>query len=428
MTAVGWVGLGKLGLPCALALEQYGHVEIVGYDVNERLPDVLAGNLPPANREADLEDLIDGTRLTLVDSVNRVVAGTDGIIFLAVQTPHAPEYGGEQPMPALVRDFDYSWLQRAVSDVSAACDELGKDVTLAVISTVLPGTLRTKILPTLSDRVKLVYNPFFIAMGTTVRDFLNPEFILLGCENFDDAMPLIDLYDFLHHGYHQVAAPVRLVSLESAELTKVAYNTFISMKIVFANTLMEISDLIGADVDDVADNLAAATDRVISPAYMRGGMGDGGACHPRDNIAMSWLAKSLGLTADPFEFVTRAREAQSEGLAQRIFHEAENRGLPVILLGKSYKPESDLTYGSPALLLANQLTTLGVEFRHWDPYLDKTDASLMARPAVYVICTKHAGFQNHAEFPSGSALIDPFRYINPQPGVEIVGLGRGWRT
>jgi UDPglucose 6-dehydrogenase len=422
MTTVGWVGLGKLGLPCALALERYGSNDVVGFDPDPRVAAILAGEVQPRNDEEGMADLLRDTHLKLQPSVADVVALADDVVFVSVQTPHGAEYGGEQPMPERTANFDYTHLVHAVDTICVAALDRDRPLTIAVVSTVLPGTMREHLLANLPENVSLMYNPFFIAMGTTVHDFLHPEFVLLGSEPGTNLEPMVDLYADLLGG----EVPVRLVSIETAELTKVAYNTFISLKIVFANTLMEICTVTGADVDDVVNTLGAANRRIISPAYLRGGMGDGGACHPRDNIAMSWLAQAARLSADPFEFVTRAREAQSGWLATFVTGWARSRDLPVVLLGKSYKPNSDLVYGSPALLLAHQLRQRGIEFTHLDHHVDENDILDADAPALYVICTKHPEYARYP-FAAGSVVIDPHRYVQPQDDVKLVALGRGWR-
>lgn len=438
MTTVGWIGLGKLGLTCALTLAHNADgVTVVGYDPDPHVAKILAGDEPPRSREEGLPDLLaDGATIGLADDIHGVVANTDGLVFVSVQTPHRPQYGGEVPMPQTRADFDYSYLRQAAEAVSQAADEQGRDITLVIVSTCLPGSVRRHVLPVLSDRVAVIYNPFFIAMGTTVRDFLTPEFVLLGVDRDRpaDVAPLLDLYHDLYGGLDGVSGlpQARLMSIESAELTKVAYNTFISMKIVFANTLMEICDGIpGADVDDVTGALTWARDRITSGKYLTAGMGDGGACHPRDNIAMSWLAQTMGLSDDPFEFVTVARERQSDWLARIVAdHHGLNPDLPVVLLGKSYKPESDLTYGSPALLLAHQLTARGVSYEHWDWHVDGLLPDQIAvsggLPSIWVICTRHPEYAGpDLRFPPGSVVIDPFRYIRPgdHPGVQVLGIG-----
>ena len=153
-------------------------------------------------------------------------------------------------------------------------------------------------------------------MGTTIRDYLNPEFVLLGVRDPDAANTLEAYYATL------VKAKVYRTSIDNAELIKVAYNTFIGMKIVYSNVMMEICQKIPAtDVDQVMQGIKLSTRRLISTAYLDGGMGDGGGCHPRDNIAMSWLARKLDLSYDWFESVMRAREAQATWLARLILGE-----------------------------------------------------------------------------------------------------------
>lgn len=413
---VSWVGLGKLGLTCALALEKHGGHQVIGYDPSPRAAQILAGEAPPPE-EAGIETLLDGATLKLAASPAELVAATDGIVMVSVQTPHDPRYGGEAPIVEQPVDFEYGYLIQAVRDIAVAAEEQDKPITIVVISTVLPGTTRAHLAPLCGRNVKLVYGPYFIAMTSTLSDFLNPEFVLLGSDDEDALTQVEALYRTIHN------RPVHAVSIESAELTKVAYNCFISMKIVFANMVMEICQKTGADCDTVADGLALATDRITSPAYMRGGMGDSGACHPRDNQAMSWLAQRLDLSVDLMGYVSEAREKQSAWLADLVEHWHRMSGLPIVLLGKAYKPNVSLTNGSAGLLLAEQLQARGLDVEHHDPFVDGnvTDESLT--PAVYVVTTKHDCFTEYG-IPPGSVVIDPHGYMPDQPGVTTIRIGR----
>lgn len=143
---------------------------------------------------------------------------------------------------------------------------------------------------------------------------------------------------------------------------------------------------------------------------------------------MAWLADRLGLSADPFRFVTRAREAQSMRLACRVVQLAEDHQLPIVVLGKAYKPESTLVYGSPAALLVNQLLGLGRPVLWWDPHIDPTPCPTGPEhgPALYVVATRHEVFEQADTFtyPSGSILVDPFRYLpEPSDNVRVIALG-----
>ena len=410
---IGWAGLGKLGLPCALVLAQH-HEEVWGYDPS-RLPwDMLAGQVTPMQEEGLLQLLASGNNLRRAGSIDELVRRSD-IIFVAVQTPHAAAYGGELPMPADRRDFDYSCLTQTCRTICQAASRLQKRITLAVISTVLPGTMNRLIRPLLGSFVDLVYTPQFIAMGTTISDFQSPEFAICGTESTAAASALRDALAPVHGKDLLFECDV-----ESAEAIKVLYNTFISTKIVFANLVMELSHKTGADCDVVVNALSLATDRVISSAYLRGGMGDGGACHPRDLIAMSWLAERLDLSYDLLGAVAMARESQTRWIAQLVREQHELTRLPICVLGKSYKPGSDLTYGSPALLLAHYLQDL--KPIHLDAHIGDPSPSPSA-PFVYVIATRHHEYAE-ARFTAGSVIIDPFGHIPDRDNVTVVRVGR----
>lgn len=413
---VAWCGLGKLGLTCALALEKHGGHQVIGYDPSSRAARILAGEASPPE-EAGIEGLLDGATLKLASSPAELVAATDGIVMVSVQTPHDPRYGGETPIVDEPVDFEYGYLIQAVRDLAVAAEDQDKPITIVVISTVLPGTTRAHLAPLCGRNVKLVYGPYFIAMTTTLSDFLNPEFVLLGSDDEDALTQVEALYRTIHN------RPIHAVSIESAELTKVAYNCFISMKIVFANMVMEICQKTGADCDAVADGLALATDRITSPAYMRGGMGDSGACHPRDNQAMSWLAQRLDLSVDLMGYVSEAREQQSSWLADLVEHWHRMSGLPICLLGKAYKPNVSLVNGSAGLLLAHQLRARGLDLEHWDPHVDKGGTFAPEGPGVFAVTTRHDVFLD-LRFPPGSIVIDPHGCMPDQPGVTTIRVGR----
>lgn len=353
---VGFVGLGKLGLPVALAIEAAGH-EVCGWDTSDAVWEMLRTRKLPYIEEG-AQELLEKTKLTRMEP--RMLAEWADLIFVAVQTPHQPRFEGVTRLTDERADFDYTYLRDAVSSVSDA------QCPIVVISTVLPGTMEREIVPAaFPTGHRLLYNPFFIAMGTTIPDFRNPEFVLIGTDGAWPE-PLLGLY----RSIHSPGVPHFVTTIRTAELTKVAYNTFIGLKIVFANAMMELCEKTGADVDDLIDCLSLGTRRIVSPAYMRGGMGDGGGCHPRDNIALSWLAQEVGLSYDLFGEMMLARERQTEWLADLVgaYHASDwNR---VEILGRAYKAGTALTVGSPATLLSNILRDDNVSHIHTDPYAD----------------------------------------------------------
>ena len=406
---IGFVGMGKLGLPCALAIESKGH-EVVGYDPTPTSAEILEKRKYP-HMEKWVDKLLSETRISMV-TLEELVDFAQ-IIFVAIQTPHLPKYEGVTRIPEDRVDFNYQFLIDGMYDLCGVIEKKRSRKVVVIISTVLPGTIDRHIRPLLNEYVGLCYNPFFIAMGTTVQDFLNPEFVLLGVDDYDAMEFVQSFYSSIHN---KLVVPM---SIKSAELTKVAYNTFVGMKIVFANTLMEICHKTGASVDAVTKALMLANERLISPKYMTAGMGDGGGCHPRDNIALSWLAKELDLSYDIFDSIMKCREKQTEFLVDLIEQYAPSKH--VLILGKSYKPETDLTVGSPAILLYNILKEKrGYVIEMFDPYIDKE--FVVSSNCLVFIATKHEVFKKY-RFPFGTVVIDPFRYIPDMEGVDVIRIG-----
>ena len=409
---VGLVGLGKLGLPVALAFDMYGH-SVMGYDINPKVmqKESCSYREQGPSGEASIEPHLQKSGLKF-GSLAQVVEHSE-IIFVAVQTPHHEKYEGITPLPAERVDFNYDYLVEALDNLSNEINRARKEVVVAVMSTVLPGTIRKELGPFSSQYVRLCYNPSFIAMGTAMRDFLSPEFVLIGVWDEMAAQKVQECYRQVHD------RPAYRTTVENAELIKVAYNTFIGLKIAFANTLMEVCHKTeGTDVDSVTDALKLATDRVISPQYMNAGMGDGGGCHPRDNIALSWLAKKLDLSFDLFEASMIAREEQAGWLVSLMCQYQ----LPKVILGKAYKAGSNIELGSPALLCQSLLEGKGHRVTMYDPYIDPTMPDFA--PSVFLIGTKHPDFEEF-KYPKGSVVIDPWRYVKASEGVELVSVGKG---
>ena len=407
---IGFCGLGKLGLPCVFACDSKGH-NVVGYDVSPKVAEIVATKKLPY-REIWAQEHLTNSKIE-VRPIAAVVKHAD-IIFVPIHTPLDEKYECVTRIPDTRVDFDYDYLNKGISDLAAAIDAEVTPKTVIIISTVLPGTISREIKPLLNSNVRLCYNPFFIAMGTTMRDFLNPEFVLFGVDDETAAKQAADFYRTLHD------RPFFKTSIDSAELIKVAYNTFIGMKIVFANTMMEICHKTNANVDDVSEAIKMASDRLISPKYLNAGMGDGGGCHPRDNIAMSWLAQKLELKYDFFEALMIGREKQTEWLADLVIEHKSD--LPVIILGKSFKEETNLTVGSPAILLKNILDERDVPVEMYDPHVDDHKLDLSAA-SMFFIGTKHLEFKNY-NFAAGSVVIDPWRYIADQQSVTVIRLGQ----
>jgi UDPglucose 6-dehydrogenase len=405
---VGFIGLGKLGLPVALAIESKGK-NIVAFDINPDINQYIKERKIPF-QEQGVEKLLQTTKIEMVDSIEHVVKKCN-LVFCAIQTPHDPRFEGDKPLKEEPVDFDYSYLKKAIKDIVEAANKLDEKTTLVVISTCLPGTYEKEIKPLLTPKINYVYNPFFIAMGTVIDDFLNPDFVLVG-NNRNDITPLTNFYKMIFG-----ADKAFVTDITTAEGIKVLYNSYLTLKIVFANTYGEMAHKLGMNADDIYKAFSLATNRILSPRYLKAGVGTGGGCHPRDNIALSYLAKKHKMSFNIFEHLMDAREKHMEWLAKLAKSESKSSKLPIVILGKAFKPESNLQTGSPAILLANILKGMGVRFSHWE-----FDHPKKLPVAVYILATQHAQYAE-IEFPKGSIVIDPFRYISKKDGIRIVSIG-----
>lgn len=405
---VGMLGMGKLGLPVALAIEKKGH-KVSGFDINPNVAQYLSERKIPF-KEKDIQPLLDSTRITL-KTVNDLVTESD-IIFCAIQTPHDKEYEGTSRIPETRKDFDYTYLKEAVKTIAAKAAGLKKEVTLVVISTCLPGTFNREIKPLLNEYVNYVYNPFFIAMGQVIDDFLNPEFVLIGTEDKESkaTKQLRQFYETIHNKEHVVT------DTTTAEGIKVSYNTWITAKTVIANVWGELSMKLGMNFDDIYKAWSLAGDRLISTRYMKSGVGDGGGCHPRDNIALSYIANEVRLSHNIFDDLMKAREDHMDWLARTAINLAKEHDLPLVVLGRSFKPETNIETGSPAVLMANIIhDDYGYPVQHVEDL--ESD-----KPCAIAIATMHERYKSVA-FPKGSVVLDPFRYIDDAEGVVVYRVG-----
>lgn len=415
---IGFLGLGKLGLPVALAVESKGH-EVFGTDINDlTLRNIRFKTLN--YKEKGAQNLLNNSKIQ-IKNISEIVSDSD-IIFVPIQTPHEEKYEGVTRIPEERKDFNYEYLIKGVKDLNEEIEKQGKDKTVVIISTVLPGTISKFIKPILGTHLKLCYNPYFIAMGTTIDDFLGAEINLFGVDDEGAAKKAEEFYRTINN------APFFKTTIENAELIKVGYNTFISTKIAMINTLMETCHhLPNTNIDDISKAFSLCTTRLISDKYLYGGMGDGGGCHPRDNIALSYLAKKLNLSHNWYDNIMRQRENQTDWLADLIL--TEKFEMDINILGKCFKPETNLTLGSPSLLLKNILEERGEKVKIWDPYIDSMDMKNVSqtmeweiKPQLFFIGTKHEAFKHFYFYPN-SVVIDPFRYLKLGNEVKYIPIG-----
>ena len=409
MNKIGFIGIGKLGLECAEVMAE--HHEVRGYDIHPRSSDLI--------KVCDIEELVTQSEW----------------IFIAVPTPHAEGYDGSVPSSYMEpRDFGHDAVIDAIQNINRYATEPKKVV---LISTVLPGTTRHKFVPLLDKQHQFLYNPYLIAMGSVKWDMVNPEMVMIGTE--DGAMSgvageLIDLYRTM-----MVNNPrYEIGTWDECEAIKIFYNTYISAKIGIVNMIQDFAMKIGnINVDVVTNALARSTMRLQGPKYMTAGMGDAGACHPRDNIALRWLAQEYDLGYDLFDTIMHAREIQAKNLARFLFDTstATDQQMPIVIHGKAYKPDVEYCIGSYSILVGHYLQTMGVEVKYLDPLADDAtdvidsmkDPSVILwahnRKITYEYTGQQADTQAYCAIPKGSIIVDPWRKLVSTPEVKVIHYG-----
>jgi len=395
---IAMIGCGRLGMPCAEMLAT--RHKVTGFD--------------PSG--------VTSSAFEMAETVEDAAKDAD-FILVAVPTPHDPAYGGETPTSQLPpRDFNYSILEDTLGKLAHT---INPNQSVVVISTVLPGFLRSAV--TKFSEMNVIYNPYLIAIGTVKEDMLDPDLTIVGTKDgakSDSTKDLLAMYQSIGVD----TSNLFLGTWEEAESVKVFYNTFISLKIAFANMILDVSEEIGnMNVDSITEALSRCKKRIISPKYLVAGMGDGGACHPRDNIALSYLADRLGLGYDLFGQVSTARERQAKRLAIRLIKLAESRNLPIVILGRSYKPSVPFDDGSYSLLVGHYIEEAGLYVEYEDFLTGHSRSS--DGPAVFlkahslkVTYGSDTEFDLGASIPHGSVVVDPWREVT-LPGIDTVHYG-----
>lgn len=437
-TTLTVVGLGKLGAPMAACLAARGYTTI-GVDVDEaKVAAINEGRAPVF--ETGLEDMLqqsDG-RLSattdLADAVSR-----SQLTFLVVATP-SEEDGG----------FSLKWVLPACETIGRAIGDRDDFHTVVLTSTVMPGSTGGAVREALEkasgkragEDFGLCYSPEFIALGSVIRDFLNPDFLLVGESDERAGAALASVY----RKAVDASAPIARMNFVNAELAKLSVNTFVTTKIAYANMLARICErLPEADVDVVTD--AIGLDSRIGKKYLRGAISYGGPCFPRDNVALATLARELGAPA----FVAEATDSANRDGISRLADLVEGHlpeGGTAAVLGLSYKPNTDVVDESPGLLLLAELVRRGVDAVGYDPAANANAARFLDGEArlsesleeavsaadVVVISTAWDAFGRIEPALLGRegrrrVVIDCWRVVSDEvaQAVDYVVLGKGER-
>ncbi len=404
---IGFIGLGKLGMDCAEVIAQKGHT-VNGYDILKK----------------------ESKYINITNNIYDVLKNQD-IVFIAVPTPHDPSYSGELPISNLEpKNFDYSIVKKCLKIVN---DYMNKDQILVLISTLLPGTVRSELSKYITN-TNFIYNPYLIAMGTIKWDMVNPEMVIIGTKDGDKNSKSINKLVEFYKTIMENNPRYEIGTWEEAECIKIFYNTWITAKISLVNMMQDVANKLGnTNVDNITDALANSSMRIVSSQYMKAGMGDGGDCHPRDNIALMYLADKLDLGYDLFGTLIQAREIQAYNLAKELVKNAKENDMSIYIHGKAYKPKVPYTNGSYSLLVGYYCEKMGYDIRYIDPYTG--DNNQPNEPSVFLLAHspkttyKYAKGDSENEIyckiPKNSIIIDPWReYINEDCKVIYYGNTR----
>ena len=338
---LGVFGAGWVGLVTGACFAELGHDVVVRDIAPEKVEALNAGKVP--FHEKGIADLIERNRerLTFTLELDELKAAA-AIFFACVDTPLSPS--GEANL----------------APVWSVVEDLGRPAgaTLVMKSTVPVGT-GERIRAELGREVGYVSNPEFLSEGRAIEDFVHPDRIVVG--SFDDEHG--DRIAALYEGFD---APLVRTSVASAEMIKLASNAFLATRISFANEIANVSEAVGANVDEVIEGMGL--DRRIGSSYLRPGIGYGGSCFPKDVSFLKLLAGSNDYTFHLLNSVITVNEEQPKRVVAKLKSRlGELEGKRIALLGLAFKPNTDDMREAPSLVLADLLREEGAEVRAWDP-------------------------------------------------------------
>jgi UDPglucose 6-dehydrogenase len=342
---------------------------VIGVDTDQHKIDLINQGISPIF-EPGLESLLRsyGARLSATADYDKAIRNSD-VTFVVVPTP-SEKSGG----------FSLQFVQQAMEKIGDVLRGKRGYHLIVLTSTVMPGSMENHVVPILEQRsVKtcgrdfgVCYNPEFIALGDVVKGLLHPDFILIGESDERAGRELARIQSRVCEN----KASVQRMNFVNAELAKISVNSFVTMKMSFANTLAEICENVdGADVDQITS--AIGKDKRIGSSYLKGALGYGGPCFPRDNVAFATFARSVGAQGDLALTTHEINQRQVKRITRIFEKENLHPPLKVAVLGLTYKPGTNVTEASQALMLAQQLVSQGFQIYAYDPAITSDSLKIM---------------------------------------------------
>ncbi|MDX6617052.1 MAG: UDPglucose 6-dehydrogenase [Solirubrobacterales bacterium] len=349
---IGVVGVGWVGLVTAACFAEMGHRVVARDIVPEKIESLKAGGVPI--HEPGLPELLraNAERLSFTTELDELLEHAR-LVFISVETP-----------PTASGDADLSSVMTAIDEIGT-----GGDHAVVMKSTVPVGTGRTirREVP----GVSYVSNPEFLREGSAVEDFMNPDRVVIGAEPEDT-----EAGDRLEAAYKPLGAPIVRTDIASAEMVKLASNAFLATKISFINEIANVSEQLGADVDEVARGVGL--DARIGPKFLRAGIGWGGSCFGKDVSGLKQAAGNTGYHFQLLNAVMEVNELQKRRAVGKLSeHLGDLGGKTVALLGLAFKPDTDDMRDAASIVIAARLAGEGANVVAYDPVAQERARELM---------------------------------------------------
>lgn len=348
---VSMIGTGYVGLVTGTCLAEIGHQVICVDNNQEKIDSLKRGEIPIYEPGLDplVKKNVEAGRLSFTTSIKEGVQSSD-IIFIGVSTP--PKANGQA---------DLSFVAQVAHEVADVMD----DYKVIVDKSTVPVKTAEKVYETIqrynSKKIEfdVVSNPEFLREGSAINDFMEPDRIVIGVES-DRARKLMeDLYS-------PVKAPVIVTNVKSAEIIKHASNSFLALKISFANALANICELADANINEVVEGMGH--DKRISKHFLNAGIGYGGSCFPKDVSAFIKISEDLGYDFQLLKEVEKINDLQKEKFIKKIEETLwVVKGKTIGVLGLAFKPNTDDLRNAPALDIIAQLKKEGATVKAYDP-------------------------------------------------------------
>ncbi|UFT98893.1 UDP-glucose/GDP-mannose dehydrogenase family protein [Radiobacillus kanasensis] len=362
------IGTGYVGLVTGVCLSEIGH-EVTCVDVDPNKIDMLRKGNSPIYEEG-LEELLqknlEKQRLNFTTSYEEGLANKD-FIYLGVGTPQGDDGSAD------------------LRFINSACESIAKtiknDVIVVTKSTVPVGTneyIKNKINNELVNdvRIEVVSNPEFLRQGTAVYDTFNGDRIVIGSES-EEALNLLEEIN------KPFGIPIVKTNLRSAEMIKYAANAFLATKISFINEIANLSEKLGANIEDVASGIG--TDKRIGNSFLNAGIGYGGSCFPKDTNALISIGKNVDFSMPILQSVVEVNKNQRRVIVDKIINRFGGlRGLKIALLGLTFKPDTDDMRESPSIQVSEELVKSGAKVFGYDPVGLENARKILTKDITFV--------------------------------------------